>query len=109
VGWVALALLDATLLLISDTGRRMLPPLAMMAPISLMTAAPGGRLVALMANGGTRVWDVRTFKVCARMHARPMHEARSVNPRPVEPRQPLFLSSCSTRIARRTVAFRLCN
>ena len=63
VGWLALALLDATLLLLSDTGRRTVPPLAMLAPVCLMSSCPGGKVVVLLANGNTRTWDVNNHKV----------------------------------------------
>lgn len=64
VGWLALALLDGTLLLLSDTGRRTVPPLAMLAPVCLMSSCPGGKVVVLLANGNTRTWDVNNHKVC---------------------------------------------
>ena len=63
MGWLALALLDATLLLLSDTGRRTVPPLAMLAPVCLMSSCSGGKVVVLLANGNTRTWDVNNHKV----------------------------------------------
>lgn len=62
-GWVAAALQDASLLLLSASGRRLLPPVVMQAPIALLSSAPGSRLVALLSNGTTKVWNVLQRKV----------------------------------------------
>ena len=61
--FVALALHDGSMQLLTRGGRRTLPPVALAAPAALL-AAGGARLAALLTNGDVRVWDAVAGKVC---------------------------------------------
>jgi TUP1-like enhancer of split len=62
--FLALALFDGTLRLLSPGGRRMLPPVALPAPVVLL-AADGSKLLMLLTNGDVCVWDAVACKVRA--------------------------------------------